>query len=164
METKIAAELIDELRRRRMTVGTAESCTAGMISAEIADVPGASDVLVGGIVSYANEVKEDLLDVPASVIETVGAVSEECARYMAAGALKKLCCDITVSVTGIAGPGGGTPEKPVGTVCFGVADEKGVYTEAMHFCREREYSRSEVRQMTAEHAMKLILERVRGEF
>ncbi len=74
METKIAAELIDELRRRRMTVGTAESCTAGMISAEIADVPGASDVLVGGIVSYANEVKEELLDVPASVIETVGAV------------------------------------------------------------------------------------------
>ena len=111
METKIAAELIDELRRRRMTVGTAESCTAGMISAEIADVPGASDVLVGGIVSYANEVKEDLLDVPASVIETVGAVSEECARYMAAGALKKLCCDITVSVTGIAAPAAEHPKS-----------------------------------------------------
>lgn len=89
METKIAAELIDELRRRRMTVGTAESCTAGMISAEIADVPGASDVLVGGIVSYANEVKEELLDVPVSVIETVGAVSEECARYMGGRSLKK---------------------------------------------------------------------------
>ncbi len=164
MENNIAAELTEELRHRRLTVGTAESCTAGMIAALIADVPGASDVLLGGIVSYANEVKEDLLDVPVDVIETVGAVSEKCAGYMALGALKKLRCDIAVSVTGIAGPGGGTPEKPVGTVCFGVADEKGVYTETMHFCREKQYSRSEIRHMTAEHAMSLVIEKARGEF
>jgi PncC family amidohydrolase len=164
MEKNIATELIDELRQRRLTVGTAESCTAGMIAAMIADVPGASDVLLGGIISYANEVKEEVLDVPLDVIETVGAVSEKCAYYMASGALKKLHCDIAVSVTGIAGPGGGTPEKPVGTVCFGVADDKGVYTETMHFCSEKLYSRSEIRHMTAEHAMRLVIEKARGEF
>ncbi len=161
--TSVAAELINELRERGMTIGCAESCTAGMITSSIADIAGASDVLLGGVVSYANSVKTDVLGVPADVLERVGAVSEECAAAMARGAVKVIGCSVAVSVTGIAGPGGGTPDKPVGTVCFGIADSRGVYTETVHFCEERAYTRTEVRQLTTEHAMRLVLRRVRGE-
>lgn len=86
--TSVAAELINELRERGMTIGCAESCTAGMITSSIADIAGASDVLLGGVVSYANSVKTDVLGVPADVLERVGAVSEECAAAMARGAVK----------------------------------------------------------------------------
>lgn len=159
----VAVELINELKKRKMTVGCAESCTAGMISSSIADISGASEVLLGGIVSYANEVKTAVLGVPETVLKNYGAVSEECAAHMACGAVKVLGCSVAVSVTGIAGPGGGTPEKPVGTVCFGVADIHGFHTETMHFCETEEHTRTEVRQLTTEHAMKLVLRHIRGE-
>jgi len=112
--TDLAAVVLDLLRGERLAVG--ESCTGGMIAGRITAVPGASDVFVGGVVAYANGVKTDLLDVPAATLETHGAVSEEAVRAMAEGVQRRFAADASVAVTGIAGPGGGTPEKPVGTV------------------------------------------------
>jgi nicotinamide-nucleotide amidase len=102
-------------------IATAESCTAGLLAARLTDRPGSSDYVMGGVVSYSNEAKEQLLGVDPALIEAHGAVSEPVAEAMAAGALKRFDADTAVAITGIAGPGGGTPEKPVGTVCFTVA-------------------------------------------
>ena len=108
-KTGYAAEtLIEHLREKHLTLGFAESCTGGLAAAAVVAVPGASDVFCGSVVSYANEVKHDLLGVPDTVLESAGAVSAPCALQMARGALDALGCDIAVSVTGIAGPGGGT--------------------------------------------------------
>jgi nicotinamide-nucleotide amidase len=106
-------------------VATAESCTAGLLAARLTDRPGSSDYVAGGVVAYANEVKSGLLDVDPALIERHGAVSEEVAEAMAAGALHRFEADTAVAVTGIAGPGGGTPEKPVGTVCWCVRMGEG---------------------------------------
>lgn len=121
-----AAALVRRLQEKHLTLGTAESCTGGLCAATVVGVPGASAVFYGGVVSYDNSVKEHLLGVPRAVLESVGAVSAECAKAMARGAKKQLGVDIAVSVTGIAGPGGGTPEKPVGLVYIGCATESGV--------------------------------------
>jgi nicotinamide-nucleotide amidase len=102
-------------------IATAESCTAGLIAARLTDRPGSSDYVMGGVVSYSNEAKTDLLGVDPALIEEHGAVSEPVAQAMAAGALKRFGADTAVAITGIAGPSGGTPEKPVGTVCFTIA-------------------------------------------
>jgi nicotinamide-nucleotide amidase len=96
----------------------AESCTAGLLAARLTDRPGSSDYVAGGVVAYSNEAKAQLLGVDPALIEAHGAVSEPVAEAMAAGALQRFGADTTVAITGIAGPGGGTPEKPVGTVCF----------------------------------------------
>lgn len=101
-------------------IATAESCTAGLVAARLTDIPGSSDYVAGGVVAYANEAKTGLLDVDASLIEAKGAVSEEVAEAMAHGALRRFGADTAVATTGIAGPGGGSEEKPVGTVCFSV--------------------------------------------
>jgi nicotinamide-nucleotide amidase len=103
-------------RERGWTLATAESCTGGLVAARLTSVPGSSAVFIGGIVSYANAVKESGLGVPAAVLEAHRAVSPETAAAMARGARERLGADVAVSVTGIAGPGGGTPEKPVGLV------------------------------------------------
>lgn len=116
--TDLAAVLIDALRERKLTVATAESCTGGMVGARITAIAGSSDVYLGGAVSYANDAKATLLGVPPDVIERHGAVSEETARAMAAGIAERLGADCAIAVTGIAGPGGGSDEKPVGTVWF----------------------------------------------
>ncbi len=160
-KNSVVLKLIHELRERKMTFATAESCTAGMIASRVGDIPGASDVLMGGIVSYANEVKMKVLGVPTEVLRDFGAVSEECAGYMAEGARRTIGADIAVSVTGIAGPGGGTDKKPVGTVCFGVSDERGVYTETKHFSTKND--RSKIRRLTTAHAMMLVIKRLRGD-
>lgn len=102
-------------------IATAESCTAGMLSARLADRPGSSEYLAGGVVSYSNDAKSELLGVAAALIAEHGAVSEPVAEAMATGALRRFGADVAVAITGIAGPGGGTPDKPVGTVCFCVA-------------------------------------------
>ncbi|MGC5246153.1 competence/damage-inducible protein A [Gordonia sp. DT219] len=107
------------------TVATAESCTGGMIAARLTDRAGSSDYVVGGVVSYSNAAKSGTLDVPAELIDEHGAVSEPVAAAMAAGAVRRFGVDIAVSTSGIAGPGGGTPGKPVGTVCFGLAFADG---------------------------------------
>jgi nicotinamide-nucleotide amidase len=112
-------DLVAQLLTRRW-IATAESCTAGLLAARLTDRPGSSDYVAGGVVSYSNEAKVQLLGVDPALIEAHGAVSEPVAEAMAAGALKRFGADTAVAITGIAGPGGGTPEKPVGTVCFTV--------------------------------------------
>lgn len=114
-------DVVSLLTERGMTIALAESCTGGLIAARITDVPGASKVFPGSVVAYSNEAKVKLLGVSASTLERCGAVSEETAREMAAGARQAFGADIGVSVTGIAGPDGGSAEKPAGTVCFGFA-------------------------------------------
>lgn len=116
--TDLAAVLIDALRERKLTLATAESCTGGMVGARITSIAGSSDVYLGGAVSYANDAKATLLGVPPDLIERHGAVSEVTARAMAAGIAERLGADCAIAVTGIAGPGGGSEEKPVGTVWF----------------------------------------------
>ena len=102
-------------------IATAESCTGGMIAARLTDRAGSSAYVIGAVVSYANEAKSGLLDVPVELIDEHGAVSEQVAGRMAEGALNRLGVDIAISTSGVAGPGGGTELKPVGTVCFGIA-------------------------------------------
>ncbi|GBG39001.1 competence/damage-inducible protein A [Mycobacterium montefiorense] len=114
---------VDDLVARLLSgrrIATAESCTAGLVAARLTDRPGSSDYVMGGVVSYSNDAKIQLLGVDATLIDVHGAVSEPVAEAMAAGALQRFDADTVVAITGIAGPGGGTPEKPVGTVCFTV--------------------------------------------
>jgi nicotinamide-nucleotide amidase len=115
-ERGIEERVLDLCRARGLTVATAESCTGGLVAARLTSVPGSSEVVLGGVVAYADEVKRTELDVPAELIEQHGAVSAEVAAAMARGARARLGADVAVSVTGIAGPGGGTAEKPVGLV------------------------------------------------
>lgn len=154
-------KLIEVLRAHHMTIATAESCTAGMITSRIGDIPGASDVLLGGVVSYANEVKTQVLGVPGEILSTVGAVSEPCAAQMAEGVRRLTGADIAISVTGIAGPGGGTAEKPVGTVCFGLSDKHGTITETVQFGYKSD--RAKVRRLTVARAMMNVIGRIENE-
>lgn len=114
---------VDDLVAQLLTghrIATAESCTAGLLAARLTDRPGSSDYVAGGVVSYSNEAKAEVLGVDPALIEAHGAVSEPVAEAMAAGALQRFGADTAVAITGIAGPGGGTEDKPVGTVCFSV--------------------------------------------
>jgi len=110
--------VLELCRARGLTLATAESCTGGLVAAGLTAIPGSSEVITGGIVAYANEVKTAELGVPAGLIEQYGAVSAEVAEAMAQGARERLGVDVAVSVTGVAGPGGGTEDKPVGLVYF----------------------------------------------
>ena len=116
-----ARELLGALEGRGMTLATAESCTGGLIAAALTAVPGSSAVVTRGYVTYSNDAKEEMLGVPADLLRTVGAVSEEVARAMAEGALRASGADVALSCTGIAGPGGATPGKPVGLVHMAAA-------------------------------------------
>jgi len=111
-----AAAVLDACRARRVRVATAESCTGGMIAAALTAIAGSSDVVECGFVAYSNTAKSELLDVPAALIMRVGAVSEEVARAMAEGALARSHAQLSIAVTGVAGPGGGSATKPVGLV------------------------------------------------
>lgn len=119
------------------TVGTAESCTGGTVASRITSVAGSSAYFLGGIVSYANEVKASLLGVPAAVLKNPGAVSEPCARAMAEGARRALGVDLAVATTGIAGPEGGTKRKPVGTVFIALASDAATTVEEHHYPGDR---------------------------
>ncbi len=141
----LAQAVVELLRERGLTFGLAESCTGGLISGAVTAVPGSSAVFMGGIVSYANEVKNKLLNVPQSILAGYGAVSSQCAEAMAAGAKKALGVSIAGSVTGIAGPDGGTAEKPVGTVFSALALPDGQIQVTEHHFRG---SRSQVREKT----------------
>lgn len=134
-------------------IATAESCTAGLLAARLTDRAGSSDYVAGGVVSYSNEAKADLLGVDPALIEKHGAVSEPVAEAMAAGALERFGADTAVAITGIAGPGGGTPEKPVGTVCFTVKlAEGGTDTRTLRLPGNR----SDVRERSTTVAMHLL--------
>lgn len=121
------------LRSSGLTLATAESCTGGMLAARITEIPGASDYMLGGLVVYANEAKTSLAGVPAELIERHGAVSEEVARALASGARTALGADLGVGITGVAGPGGGTEEKPVGLVWVSVDDGGEGFTRSINF-------------------------------
>ncbi len=152
-ETIAQAEaLLAAYRAQGWKIATAESCTGGLIAASLTAIAGSSDVVDRGFVTYSNEAKADLLGVDPALIDRVGAVSEEVARAMAAGALARSLADATVAVTGVAGPGGGSAEKPVGLVWFGLAARSGVKTESMIFPGDR----AEVRARTVAHALALL--------
>lgn len=136
-------------------IATAESCTGGLVAARLTDRAGSSAYVMGGVVSYANDVKTGLLDVPAEMIAEHGAVSEPVAAAMADGALRRLDTDTAVSTTGIAGPDGGSPEKPVGTVCFGIA-VAGRPTAT--FTRRFPGDRTTVRALATTAALHLLLD------
>ena len=140
------------LRARGETVAFAESCTGGQLCASLVDVPGASYVLNESYVTYANAAKARLLGVSQATLERFGAVSPECAREMAAGVRRVSGADWGVSVTGIAGPDGGTPEKPVGTVFVGVAGKDGVSAHELHFKGDRTWNRT----LSASRALNLL--------
>ena len=145
------------LKAKRATLSIAESCTGGMLSMRITNVPGSSEVFVGGVVSYTNDVKIKELDVPKAVIKKFGAVSEECAIAMAEGALKKFGSTYSLAITGIAGPGGGTKEKPVGTVWIALAAKgKPVSARSFRFGGGRNI----VRERSAEMAMEMLRKRL----
>ena len=148
-----AEKLVKVLTEKKMTCATAESCTGGGVGYAITSVSGSSAVFWGGIISYDNSVKHGVLGVPEEVLATKGAVSFECAAAMAEGARRLLKTDLAVSLTGIAGPGGGSAEKPVGLVWFGLASKVGTITEKKVFPGDREA----VRTAAIEHALQLLL-------
>ncbi|EKD77984.1 MAG: competence damage-inducible protein A [uncultured bacterium] len=127
--------------KQNIHIALAESCTGGMLSALLTDIAGSSAWYCGGVISYSNEAKLALLGVDLKTIENHGAVSEPVAKAMAQGALKQFGADSALSITGIAGPHGGSEKKPVGTVCFALADHKGVDAKTMHFTSGRDYIR-----------------------
>ena len=154
-----AEKLVKALAEKKMTCATAESCTGGGVGYAITGVAGSSTVFMGGIISYDNSVKRGVLGVPEEVLSTKGAVSSECAAAMAEGARGCLKTDLAVSITGIAGPGGGSAEKPVGLVWFGLASKTVTTTEKKIFPGDREA----VRTAAIKHALGLLLVAVGGE-
>ena len=154
----LAQGIIDKAGGDGMMVATAESCTGGMIAAALTDVPGSSAVVDRGFVTYTNEAKNEMLGVPMELIEAHGAVSAEVANAMARGAIRNARADLAVSVTGIAGPTGGTEEKPVGLVWFGLANANGVIrVERRVFPQgSRDFVRTKATE-TALHMLRLAL-------
>lgn len=121
-----AEKLVEGLRQRKLMVATAESCTGGLLAGLLTTVPGTSDIFERGFVTYTNDAKMQLIDVPEAILDEHGAVSRECAEAMARGALANSPADLAISITGIAGPTGATPAKPVGLVHFGLAGRDGL--------------------------------------
>ena len=153
-----AAAVLQACEKAGLKLATAESCTGGMIAAALTDIAGSSSVVERGFVTYSNEAKTELLGVPADLIRRLGAVSAEVAASMAEGALGHAPVDVAVSVTGIAGPGGATPGKPVGLVYFGVVRRGGqVQTERHVFPGDR----AEIRGAATRRALELLLEAAR---
>jgi len=158
--SRLAVQVVDELRQHGKTLATVESCTGGLLSAVITSVPGSSDVFGYGFVTYANAAKTDMVGVPEYLLQSHGAVSIEVAASMAEGGLKTANAGIAVSITGIAGPGGGSADKPVGTVCFGLSyrdpeDEIFTVAQRMDF---GDQGRDRIREVSVEHALKGILD------
>ncbi len=153
----LEVEVGKRLRELGKTLAVAESCTGGLLAMRITEVPGASDYFLGGIVSYANSAKERLLGVPEEVLAERGAVSSECARAMALGVKRVFGADYSLAITGIAGPGGATPEKPVGLVYIALAGPGGEVE-----VREHRFvgSRQGVRWSASEAALALLRSRL----
>ena len=158
IDTDLEHAVVDTLREHGLTLGTAESCTGGQIASRITDVAGCSDVFIGGIVAYANDVKVNVLGVSPETLKNYGAVSEETAREMALGAIERLGCSVGLATTGIAGPGGGTPAKPVGLVYVACAYNGGVTVDRLMLSGTREH----IRRLTSNRALKIALEAVRS--
>ena len=148
----VAEKLVALLKARGLTCATAESCTGGGVGSAITAVPGSSAVFAGGVISYSNDVKREVLGVSSDILQNFGAVSAETAAQMAEGARKLLKTDLAVSLTGIAGPDGGSDEKPVGLVWFGLATKDGVRTEKCIFRGDR----AKVREQAVTHALGML--------
>jgi nicotinamide-nucleotide amidase len=157
----LAAALLDLCRRKGLTIATAESCTGGLVAATLTEIAGSSDVVERGFVTYSNDAKEAMLHVPTATLARYGAVSRETAEAMADGAVARAPVDLAVSITGIAGPGGATADKPVGLVHFGAASRGG-----QHLHRERRYGdigRAQVRRASVIEALELLRELAENE-
>ena len=141
MANSVEVQIGHLLRKRELKLALAESCTGGLIGDRVTNVPGSSEYFLGGIVAYAYEAKVALLGVSWDTLNTKGAVSQETVLEMARGARRILNTDIAVSVTGIAGPGGGTPEKPVGTTWIGLVAKEGEWTRLFQFSGNREQNK-----------------------
>ncbi|MEO0752337.1 MAG: CinA family protein [Pseudomonadota bacterium] len=151
----IAEQVLNAARASGVKIATAESCTGGMVAAALTDIAGSSTVVERGFVTYSNEAKKELLNVSDETLESHGAVSEEVAREMADGARQNAPVDLTVSITGIAGPGG-SEFKPEGRVCFGVSHtRRTTHTETVEFGAQ---GRAEVRRLARDHALQLLLQ------
>lgn len=153
----LARQVIEAAAARGLTVATAESCTGGLVAGALTAVAGSSAVFERGFVTYSNAAKTDLLGVPATMIGEVGAVSEPVARAMAAGAAARSGAGVSVSVTGVAGPGGGSPDKPVGLVHFGASGPGGVIHAEQRF---GDIGREAVRLAGVRTALGLLLDRI----
>jgi len=149
----LAAQIVTRANERSLSIGTAESCTGGLIGGAITAISGSSACFKGGITAYDNAVKQGLLSVPTETIETHGAVSEQTAIAMAQGALTALNVDIAMSVTGIAGPSGGSPQKPVGTVWIGIASADSATATLFEFGN---LGRNRVRDQACLEALKML--------
>ena len=155
---RLALAVLEAYRSAGRMLATAESCTGGMIAAALTDIPGSSASFERGFVTYSNAAKTELLGVDSALIAAHGAVSAEVAASMAEGALARSHAAVAVSVTGVAGPDGGTAEKPVGLVWFGLASGRPTKTEWGHFQGDR----AEIRRQAAERALRLLLEGLRN--
>lgn len=145
--------IVERLRLRHETLVVAESCSGGLLASQITSLAGVSDVFMGGFVTYSNRMKRDILGVPASILSTLGAVSRPVALHMSLGAKALTETSWAVSITGIAGPTGGTDTKPVGTVCFAIVGPGIEWTAIESFSG----SRNQVQQASAEYAIKALL-------
>lgn len=154
----IEVELGNALRSRHLLMGTAESCTGGKIASMITSMAGSSEYFAGGVVSYCNEVKHNVLGVSEADLNAFGAVSQPVVEQMARGAMRVLGCDCAVATSGIAGPGGGTPSKPVGTVWIAAAYKERILSECFHF---GENPRLENIRLSAEAALRMLLGLIR---
>lgn len=152
----VAVELLETLRRRGLTLATAESCTGGNVAHLITEIAGCSDVMLGGVVSYCNEVKYNVLGVPIETLASNGAVSEPTVRAMAEGACRVLGSDCAVATSGIAGPGGAVPGKPVGTVWMAACSGRTTIAE----CRCFSGDRAEVIAQASEYVLGMLLKLV----
>lgn len=144
--------LLDRLRAQKLKLATAESCTGGMIAGAITDIAGSSDVFDRGFVTYSNQAKIEMLGVSQKTLDEFGAVSEQTCREMVLGALKNSQANVAISTTGIAGPGGGSAEKPIGLVYIGVGTSERIRVTKFHFSG----TRAEVRKQTVERALEII--------
>jgi len=151
--------VLEAMRERGLKLAVAESCTGGLVTKKLTDVPGSSDVLDRGFVTYSNRAKMDMLGVQKDILKEHGAVSEQTARAMAEGALERSAGQLAIAITGVAGPAGGTKEKPAGTVYVALADKNGTWARRFNFLRA---DRSYVRELTATAALETIRRKVLG--
>lgn len=156
----LSRSLLDLCRMRKLTIATAESCTGGLVAGALTDIPGSSDVIDRGFVTYSNDAKRAMLGVEASTLTNFGAVSKETATAMAIGALERADVDLAVAITGIAGPGGATPGKPVGLVHFAAAARDGRIIHREH--RFGAIGRSAVRARSVVEALRMLMDLARG--
>ncbi len=155
---ELATRVLAEARSRGLKIATAESCTGGMVSAALTDIAGSSDVFDRGFVTYSNEAKQAMLGVPAATIAAHGAVSSETATAMATGAILNSAADIAIAITGVAGPGGGSPAKPVGLVHFAVARRGDGAKPRHHLFGDQ--GRAAIREQATRVALEMLLEAV----